>query len=98
MNKKTIDAFIFDDEPGAIQTLMGMLAMFCPNIRITRTATSVNEGLMLLQEQSPDLLFLDIEMPPFGNGFAHQQRNDGAAKTHHRRKHQQHAQIQAIGV
>lgn len=69
MNKKTIDAFIFDDEPGAIQTLMGMLAMFCPNIRITRTATSVNEGLMLLQEQSPDLLFLDIEMPPFGNGF-----------------------------
>lgn len=65
----TINTFIIDDEISAINTLRGMLEKYFPQIRILEEARSVSDALFKLQRSKPDLVFLDIEMPPFGNGF-----------------------------
>jgi len=64
-----INALIIDDESGAINTLRGMLGEFCPEVNIVGEANSVEEALRAAAQHRPDLVFLDIEMPPFGNGF-----------------------------
>ena len=66
---KRISALILDDERSAAQSLMGMLKECCPAINITQVATSIEEGLTLANQYQPDLVFLDIEMPPQGTGF-----------------------------
>ena len=40
-----------------------MVAEFCNDIEIIGAAFSVDEGIDLIREAKPDLLFLDIEMP-----------------------------------
>lgn len=64
-----INALIVDDESGAVNTLRGMLGEFCPEVNIVGEANSVEEALRAASQYRPDLVFLDIEMPPFGNGF-----------------------------
>lgn len=64
-----INALIVDDETGAINTLRGMLGEFCPQVHIVSEANSVDEALRAVAHHKPDVVFLDIEMPPFGNGF-----------------------------
>jgi len=64
-----INAMIVDDENGAVNTLRGMLGEFCPEVRIVAEANSVEGALRAATQYRPDLVFLDIEMPPFGNGF-----------------------------
>ncbi len=66
---KKINTFIIDDEISAIITLRGMLESYFPQIHIMEEARSVSEALHKLQWSQPELVFLDIEMPPFGNGF-----------------------------
>lgn len=66
---KKINTFIIDDEISAINTLRGMLEKYFPQIAILEEARSVSDALFKLQRSKPDLVFLDIEMPPFGSGF-----------------------------
>jgi two-component system LytT family response regulator len=66
---KKINTFIIDDEISAINTLRGMLEQYFPEIQVTEEARTVNDALLKLQRNKPDLVFLDIEMPPFGTGF-----------------------------
>lgn len=65
---KEIKTLLIDDETGALLTLQGMLTEFCPQIRVVGEATSVKEALLKATELKPELVFLDIEMPPF-SGF-----------------------------
>ena len=58
-----IRAIIIDDEPGNIDVLQKMIIDFCKDVQISGTAPSVDEGVRLIKEKSPDLLFLDVEMP-----------------------------------
>ncbi|MEI9912898.1 MAG: LytTR family DNA-binding domain-containing protein [Bacteroidota bacterium] len=58
-----ISAIIIDDEPGNIEVLKKMVTDFCDHIEITGTAASVEEGITVIKERKPDLVFLDIEMP-----------------------------------
>ena len=67
MNK--INALLIDDEEGAINTLQGMLSEFCPQVHILGVAQSISESVRLIATLNPDLIFLDIDMPPYGNGF-----------------------------
>lgn len=65
---KGIKTLLIDDEAGAINTLRGMLTEFCPQIDIAGEAMSVKEALRAVVQTEPELVFLDIEMPPF-SGF-----------------------------
>ncbi len=41
---------------------------YCPEIKLTGEAANGEEGLLLIDKQQPDVVFLDIEMPMM-NGF-----------------------------
>lgn len=64
-----IGALLVDDEIGAINTLRGMLNQYCPQIQIAGIALSVREAVEAANATRPELVFLDIEMPPVGSGF-----------------------------
>jgi two-component system LytT family response regulator len=66
---RKISTLLVEDENAALSTLRGMLTAFCPEIEIVGEATSVSEAVKFTEKLKPDLIFLDIEMPPLGNGF-----------------------------
>jgi two-component system, LytTR family, response regulator len=57
-----LNTLIVDDEPAAIEGMRIRLQAF-PEIRVVGEATCVAEALTLINDLSPDLIFLDIEMP-----------------------------------
>ncbi|MFT5724289.1 MAG: two-component system LytT family response regulator, partial [Bacteroidia bacterium] len=61
-------AAIIDDEKQAIASLRMELADVKPSINIIGTANSVESGVKLLSEITPDVLFLDIRLKD-GLGF-----------------------------
>ena len=63
-----IKAIIIDDEKSSRITLKNMVTEFCDGIEIITTIDSVLEGVKAIQENTPDLVFLDVEMPVH-NGF-----------------------------
>ncbi|ASZ13128.1 LytTR family DNA-binding domain-containing protein [Chitinophaga pendula] len=63
-----IQCIIVDDEPKNISTLSKMLQLYCPDVIIAGSATNIETALALIQQLSPQLLFLDIQMPK-GNAF-----------------------------
>jgi two-component system, LytTR family, response regulator len=69
MPTKKITAILVDDEISAINTLRGMLEKFCPQVQVLAIASNIDDAFLALQTHQPKLLFLDIEMPPFGKGF-----------------------------
>jgi two-component system LytT family response regulator len=64
----TVKALIIDDEDPAVQALSLMIKHYVPEITTLKTSTDPHEGLLLLQNFRPDLLFIDIQMPLM-NGF-----------------------------
>jgi two-component system LytT family response regulator len=68
-NMEKIKALLVDDEISAINTLRGMLEKFCPQVQILNHASTVSQALEFIERYDPQLLFLDVEMPPFGNAF-----------------------------
>lgn len=65
---KEIKTLIIDDEVAAVKSLRGMLTEFCPEIKIIAEAMSIRDALQAMAVYKPELVFLDIEMPPF-SGF-----------------------------
>ncbi len=61
-------SIIIDDEPKNIKLLQHMLDMHCPAVKVLATETDAKNGLLLIDELQPQLVFLDIEMPHL-NGF-----------------------------
>lgn len=64
----TLKALLVDDEAHGTETLMRMLTAHCPNIKVVAVADSVKTAIEYITLHNPDVVFLDIEMPP-GNGF-----------------------------
>ena len=58
-----IKAIIIDDKIASIELLKWLIAQHCPEIDEVHSATSVAEGLPLIQSVQPDIVFLDIQMP-----------------------------------
>lgn len=61
-------AVIIDDEIDAVKSLTIIITEYCEGITVVGTANSALEGLKLIKKTSPDLVFLDVEMPN-GTGF-----------------------------
>ncbi|HYE65769.1 MAG TPA: LytTR family DNA-binding domain-containing protein [Pyrinomonadaceae bacterium] len=67
MERKKIKTLIVDDEPLARRNLRALLKTD-PDVEIIGEAGSGAEALRLIGKQSPDLVFLDIQMPEM-SGF-----------------------------
>ena len=63
-----IRAIIIDDEQDSRSTIFNILQNYCTHIMVAGQAANVQEGLKLIREESPDVVFLDIQMPD-GTGF-----------------------------
>jgi two-component system LytT family response regulator len=63
-----ITAIIIDDEPNSVELITNLIQLLTPQVTVLGTADSVESGYKLLQNQQPDLIFLDIEMSD-GSGF-----------------------------
>jgi two-component system, LytTR family, response regulator len=65
----TITALLIDDEPAALRTLDGMIQSYCPQLKVIAAVSTVAEAVQSISTQEPQIIFLDIEMHPQGNGF-----------------------------
>jgi len=63
-----ISAVIIDDEIRSINVLQKLLKMQPQEVDILNTAQSVEDGIKVINQHKPDLVFLDINMPG-GDGF-----------------------------
>lgn len=63
-----INCIIIDDEVKNLNLLKNMLEMHCKQVQVIATDCSAKNGLQLIIELQPQLVFLDVEMPHL-NGF-----------------------------
>lgn len=63
-----LKAIIIDDEQHCIDTLQWLVDKYVPNVDVVDVFTSPKKALESLLTTTPDLIFLDIEMPEF-SGF-----------------------------
>jgi two-component system, LytTR family, response regulator len=56
-------AIIIDDEQAGVTTLKLMLEKHASGIRIVAVTTEPEEGIKLIEDYRPDVVFLDISMP-----------------------------------
>ncbi len=66
--KKKIIAVIIDDEVDAVEFITTVINEYCPEIEVAGKAHNIRDGVQVINDIRPDLLFLDIEMPN-GTGF-----------------------------
>jgi two-component system LytT family response regulator len=63
-----IKAIIVDDEKKSRATLLNLLNDYCPMVKVTDSCDSVDSAISAIERKTPDVVFLDIEMP-LHNGF-----------------------------
>ena len=63
-----IKAILIDDELNSLQNLQQKLQGFCPDVSIVAVTQKPEEGILLIRQHQPDVVFLDIEMPKM-SGF-----------------------------
>lgn len=61
-------AIVIDDIESIRKENINVIKSNCPNVSIIGQADSVTSGVKLINQLSPDLVFLDVEMPD-GTGF-----------------------------
>ncbi|MEO8415845.1 MAG: LytTR family DNA-binding domain-containing protein [Ginsengibacter sp.] len=58
-----IKALLVDDELNSLQNLQQKLEGFCPDVEIVAISQKPEDGILLIKQHQPDVVFLDIEMP-----------------------------------
>lgn len=66
--KRKLVTVIIDDEPDAVDFIASISEEYCPDLEICGKAHNVKDGISLINEVKPELVFLDVEMPN-GSGF-----------------------------
>lgn len=64
-----IKVAIIDDEIAAAENINLIIDNYCDDLEVLGIANSISEGIKLVKELKPELVFLDISMPPEGTGF-----------------------------
>lgn len=59
---------IIDDEQDAVDFITSIIGEYCPGLDVVGKANNVKDGVKLIKEVKPELVFLDVEMPN-GTGF-----------------------------
>jgi two-component system LytT family response regulator len=60
-----IKAIIIDDEERARKGLRQLLAITCPDVEVVADCADVPSAVIAIHHHSPDVVFLDIEMPKY---------------------------------
>jgi two-component system LytT family response regulator len=68
MPLQKIKSVIIEDEQAAREALKSYLQKYCPQIELIGEAHNSKDGIKLIHELHPQLVFLDVEMP-YGNAF-----------------------------
>jgi two-component system LytT family response regulator len=63
-----ITVVIIDDEQKNVSMLRGLLQDYCRQVTLLGSAGNAAKGKKMIEEQKPQLVFLDVEMP-YGSGF-----------------------------
>jgi len=58
-----IKCVIIDDEPKARKLLEAIIQQYCPSLSIEALCEDLPTGIKAIKKYSPELIFLDIEMP-----------------------------------
>jgi two-component system LytT family response regulator len=66
--KRKLITIIIDDESDAVDFISSIATEYCPDLDVVGKANNVREGVAVINEIKPDLVFLDVEMPN-GTGF-----------------------------
>jgi two-component system LytT family response regulator len=66
--KQKLITIIIDDEQDAVEFISSIISEYCPGLEVAGKAHNVKDGVKLVKEVKPDLIFLDVEMPN-GTGF-----------------------------
>lgn len=61
-------AIIIDDEVNGIKTLRLLIEKYCKDVKVVASSSQPIDGIILIEDYKPDLVFLDITMPKM-NGF-----------------------------
>lgn len=67
MSRK-LKAVIIDDEQDAVEFISSIIGEYCDSLEVAGKAYNVIQGVQVIKEIKPDLVFLDVEMPN-GTGF-----------------------------
>ncbi len=59
---------IIDDESDAVKFIESLIEEYCPNLEVVGKANSARDGVQVILDTHPDLVFLDVQMP-HGSGF-----------------------------
>ena len=65
---RKLKTVIIDDESDAVDFISSIAAEYCPDIEVIGKAGNVIQGINVIKENKPGLVFLDVEMPN-GSGF-----------------------------
>ncbi|MEJ7587344.1 MAG: LytTR family DNA-binding domain-containing protein [Ferruginibacter sp.] len=63
-----LTAIIIDDEPNSRNALRQKLHNHCPTVEVIAECENGEEGIISIEKNKPDIVFLDVEMPRM-NGF-----------------------------
>lgn len=66
--KHKLITVIIDDEPDAVNFIKSIIGEYCPGLEVKGKAHNVKDGVKLIKDIKPELVFLDVEMPN-GTGF-----------------------------
>jgi len=66
--KQEIRTIVVDDENRSRNILKQLIVKYCPELTLVGEACSVESAKQLIENENPDLIFLDVEMP-YGSGF-----------------------------
>lgn len=65
---KKIRTVIIDDEVDAVDFISSIIGEYCSSLEVIGRAHNIIQGEQVINENKPDLVFLDVEMPN-GTGF-----------------------------